>query len=112
MATTYKILGQALPPSTTQTLLYTVSTGKQCVVSSIVICNQAGTAANYRIAVVPAAESLVAADKHWIVYGATVGASDTTVVTPGITLATGDKVHVYSSTATISFSVFGTELDQ
>jgi hypothetical protein len=110
MATTYKVLGQALPAVQTQTVLYTVTTGKQCVVSSLVICNQTSAAASYRIAVLPFGETLIAADKHWIVYGATVGASDTTVVTPGITLASGDKIYVYGSTATISFSVFGTEL--
>jgi len=112
MATTYKVLGQSIPSASYggTSPLYTVTTGKQCVVSSIVICNQTGTATNYRIAVLPFGETLIPADKHWIVYGATVGASDTTVVTPGITLGSGDSVWALSNSGTVSFSIFGTEL--
>lgn len=73
------------------------------------ICNQASAAATYRIAVRPAADGATAA-KHWIVYGATVGASDSTALTLGITLATGDSIRVYASTATLSFSAFGSEI--
>ena len=107
MATTYKILGQSGPAATTETLLYTA--GASAVVSSIAICNQAASAATFRIAVRPAGDS-VTAQKHWIVYGATVAANDTTILTPGLTLAVGDTVRVYASTATMSFSVFGTEI--
>lgn len=110
MATTYKILGQLNPAASygDNTALYTVPSGKQCVVSSLVICNQS-TAANYRIAVRPASQSSTTGP-NWIVYGATVGASDTTVITPGITLAAGDTVWAYASTGSVSFSIFGTEL--
>lgn len=111
MATTYKVLGQLYPAATYggTTALYTVPSNTQSVVSSIVICNQSGTATNYRIAVRPAGQS-INTNPNWIVYGATVGASDTTVVTPGITLATGDTVWAYSNSGTVSFSIFGTEL--
>lgn len=111
MATTYKILGQLNPAASYggTTALYTVPSGKQCVVSSLVICNQY-TAANYRIAVRPASQGTTTDVKNWIVYGATVGASDTTVITPGITLAAGDTVWAYGSTGSVSFSIFGTEL--
>jgi hypothetical protein len=107
MATVYKILGQSAPAATTETLAYTA--GNQAVLSSITICNQAATSATFRIAVRPAAD-LTTTQKHWIVYGSTVAANDSTIITPGITLATGDKVFVYASTTTMSFSVFGTEL--
>lgn len=76
--------------------------------SSIVICNQAATAATYRIAVRPAGAA--AAAQHYIVYGATVAASDSTVLTIGVTLATTDVVSVYASSATLSFSLFGSEI--
>ena len=107
MATTYKVLGQSNPSATTETTLYTA--GAAAVVSTLVICNQASTAATYRIAVRPAADGSTAA-KHWIVYGATVGASDSTALTLGITLAEGDLIRVYASTATLSFSAFGSEI--
>ena len=79
------------------------------MVSTLTICNQTSSAATYRIAVRPSADSSTAA-KHWIIYGATVAASDTTALTLGITLATGDKLQVYASSANLSFSAFGSEI--
>ena len=108
MATVYKVLGQSNPAATTNTTLYTVPSSTSSVVSTITICNQASSAATYRIAVRPAGAS--AAAQHWIVYGATVAASDTTALTLGLTLATTDVVTVYASTATLSFSAFGSEI--
>jgi hypothetical protein len=78
-------------------------------VSTIVICNQAATSATYRIAVRPAADATTAA-KHWVVYGATVAASDSTALTMGVTLASTDIIRVWASSATLSFNVFGSEI--
>lgn len=109
MATTYKVLAQNNPSATTETTLYTVPSSTSAVVSTISICNQAGSSGTYRIAVRPAADASTAA-KHWIVYGATVAASDSIMLTLGLTLATGDVVRVYGSSANISFAAFGSEL--
>lgn len=108
MATTYKVLGQSNPSATTATTLYTVPSATSTVVSTITICNQASSAATYRIAVRPAGETLAA--KHYIVYGATVAASDTTTLTLGLTLATTDVVTVYASSTNLSFNAFGSEI--
>ena len=108
MATTYKVLGQSNPSATTNTTLYTVPSATSAVVSSIMICNQTASAATYRIAVRPAGASV--ASQHWIVYGATVAASDTTILTVGLTLATTDVITVYASTANLSFSAYGSEI--
>lgn len=110
MATVYKVLAQANPSATTETNLYTVTATYSAVVSTIAICNQAGTSATYRIAVRPSADNTTAA-KHYIVYGATVAASDSIMLTLGITLAAGDKIQVYASTANLSFSAFGSEIN-
>jgi hypothetical protein len=107
LATTYKILGQLNPSATTEQALYTA--GAAAVISSISICNQTATAATYRIAIRPSADTSTAA-KHWIVYGATVAASDSTALTLGITLATTDVITVYASTATLSFNAYGSEI--
>ena len=107
MATTYKVLAQSNPAATTETTLYTAATA--AVVSTIAICNQTGSSGTYRIAVRPAADSVTAA-KHWIVYGATVPASDSIMLTLGITLAAGDVIRVYASSANQSFSAFGSEI--
>lgn len=108
MATTYKVLGQANPAATTATTLYTVPSATQAVVSTIVICNQAAAAATFRIAVRPDGASLAA--QHYVAYDVTVGASDSTALTLGITLGDTDVVTVYGSTATLSFAAFGSEI--
>jgi len=102
-----KVLGQSNPSATTATTLYTVPSAKEAVVSSISVCNLASSSATYRIAIRPAGASL--ANQHYLAYDVTVGASDTTIITVGITLATTDVVTVYASTANLAFSAFGDE---
>jgi len=108
MPTTYKVLGQSNPSATTATTLYTVPSSTSTVVSSISICNLASSSATYRIAVRPAGATL--ANQHYLAYDVTVGASDTTIITVGLTLATTDIITVYSSTANLSFAAFGSEI--
>lgn len=108
MATTYKVLGQINPAATTATTLYTVPSATATVVSTIVICNQAAAAATFRIAVRPAGATLAAL--HYVAYDVTVGASDSTALTLGLTLATTDIITVYASTATLSFNAYGSEV--
>ncbi len=108
MATSYKVLGQSNPSATTATTLYTVPAATQAVVSTIVICNQTSSAATFRIAVRPAGATLAA--QHYVAYDVTVGASDSTALTLGITLNATDVITVYGSTATLSFAAFGSEI--
>jgi hypothetical protein len=108
MPTVYKVLGQSAPSATTLTTLYTVPAATDAVVSTIAICNQAGTSATYRIAIRPAGASI--ANQHYIVYGATVAASDSVLLTLGITLDATDVITVFASSATMSFSAFGSEI--
>lgn len=108
MATTYKVLGQSNPSATTATTLYTVPSSTSTVVSTISICNQASSAASYRIAVRPAGATLAA--QHYLAYDIALAANDTTALTLGITLATTDVITVYASSATLSFSAFGSEI--
>ena len=102
-----KVLGQVNPSATTATTLYTVPSAKSAVISSLTICNQASTAATFRVAVRPAGATLAAL--HYVAYDVAVGAADTTALTLGITLATTDVVTVYASTANISFHAYGDE---
>lgn len=108
MATTYKVLGQQNPSATTATTLYTVPSATQAVVSTIVICNQTSSAATFRISVRPAGAAQTAA--MYLAYDVTVGASDSTALTLGITLGATDVITVYGSTATLSFTAFGSEI--
>lgn len=108
MPTTYKVLGQVNPSATTATTLYTVPASTQTVVSTISVCNQASTAATYRIAIRTGGAALSAED--YIVYGATVAASDSTFITVGVTLGATDVLTVYASSANLSFNAFGSEI--
>ena len=102
-----KVLGQSNPAATTLTSLYTVPASKEAVVSSISVANLTATAATFRLAVRPAGASIE--NKHYIGYDITVGASDSTLITVGLTLATTDVLSVYASTANIAFQAFGDE---
>lgn len=102
-----KVLGQVNPSATTATTLYTVPSAKSAVISTLTICNQAASTATFRVAVRPGGATLAAV--HYVAYDVTVGASDTTALTLGITLATTDVVTVYASSATLSFHAYGDE---
>lgn len=102
-----KVLGQSNPAATTLTTLYTVPALKETVVSSISVANLTATDATFRLAVRPAGASI--ANQMYIGYDITVGASDSTIITVGITLATTDVISVYASTANIAFQAFGDE---
>jgi glucose-6-phosphate dehydrogenase assembly protein OpcA len=108
MPTVYKVLGQSAPSATTNTTLYTVPADTQAVASTIVVSNRAATNATYRIAIRPAGATV--ANQHYIAYDITVGASDSTTLTLGLTLAATDVISVYASTANLSFNVFGSEI--
>ena len=102
-----KVLGQENPSATTLTTLYTVPASKEAVVSTISVANLTATSATFRLAVRPAGASITNA--HYIGYDITVGASDSTLITVGLTLATTDVISVYASTADLVFQAFGDE---
>jgi hypothetical protein len=108
LATTYKVLGQSNPSATTATTLYTVPSATQTVVSTVTICNQAATAATYRIAVRVAGASLSAS--QYIAYDVSLPANASDTLTLGLTLNATDVITVYASTATMSFAAFGSEI--
>lgn len=107
MATTYKVLGQSAPAATTNIDLYTVPAATSAVCSTLVIANR-GSTTTFRVAVRPAGASI--SNEHYIVYDSFVNQYDTVFLTLGITLAATDVVTIYAGTATMSFSLFGSEL--
>jgi hypothetical protein len=102
-----KVLAQSAPSATTNTDIYTVGASTETVISTIFVCNRSAAPATYRIAVRPNGATL--ANQHYIAYDVTVGASDSTTITSGITMDASDVLTVYASTANLSFSVFGSE---
>jgi glucose-6-phosphate dehydrogenase assembly protein OpcA len=108
MADTLKVLGQSNPSATTLTTLYTVPSSTSTTVSSLVVCNQASSAATFRISIQVAAAADTA--KQYLYYDTNVPANDTFIATVGITLATTDVVKCYASSTTLSFNLFGVEV--
>lgn len=111
MATTYKILGQVLSSGAigTEAVVYTVpSTKASAVISTLSICNTGATAATFNIAIRQGGAALSA--KQYFAYGVTVPAASTINYTNGITLAQGDIVGIYSSSALLAAQAFGSEI--
>lgn len=109
MATlTYKVLGQSAPSATTATTLYTVPAATEVVVSTVTVCNRAGTGATFRLSVRP--NGIALANQHYLIYDAPIGGNETKAFTLGITMDATDVLEVYASTANFSFSAFGSEI--
>ena len=107
MPTIYKVLGQALPASTSATL-YTVPASTDTVVSTVNACNTGATAATIDIAIRIAGAALTTS-QH-IVKGLSLAANSTFTYTAGITLDATDVITVVSSTSNVAFSAFGSEI--
>ena len=107
MADAIKVLGQLAPAATTTTTLYTVPNLAQTTVSSLVICNRDSGNATFRISIHVAGAG--ADNKQFLYYDKQVDGADTITVVIGITLNQADVVKVYSSTANLSFNIFGVE---
>lgn len=107
MASTYRVLGQVNPSATTLTSLYTCPAATSTVVSTLTICNLAGST-NVRVAIRPSGAAI--ANQHYIVYDQYITANDTIILTLGITLSTTDVISVYAGTATVVFNAYGSEV--
>lgn len=110
MATVYKRLGAIASTGTigTADTLYTVPASTATVVSTITVCNTSASAATFSISV-STTTSFVAAG--YIVYQASIAGNDTVGLTFGATLdATNKYLLCSASAATVSFSVFGSEI--
>ena len=108
MATAYKVLGQVAPAATTATAVYTVPSATEAVVSSVSVCNRAGTAATFRLSVRPDGASL--ANQHYLAYDADVLANDTIILTVGLTMDATDVLEAYASSGDLTFQAYGSEI--
>lgn len=109
MPTTYKRSGvQGTSAVGTYATLYTVPAATQAVISTIAICNTASATATYRIGFDDTAGTPGASE--WLVYNATVGASDTVFLSVGAALEAGKFIRVSSSADTVTFQAFVSEI--
>lgn len=107
MATVKGILGQSAPSASVLTVLYTVPALKAST-CRIIITERLGAVATFRIsvAVAGAADS----DEQYIAYDRSILANDTGS-TIAIMVGAGDIVRVLASTAGLSFTCTGIEID-
>ena len=103
MTITNKV-AQSKPSATTLTDLYTVPSLTSSMCSTITVCNQSSTATAFRVSIAPSGAA--DASSQYIYYDVPIGGNDTFATTLGFPLATTDKIRVYATLATLSFSVF------
>jgi hypothetical protein len=109
MATTYKVLGQSAPSTTSNADLLTVGSGKSVVVSSLVIANVTASAATCRVFVRIAGATAAASNS--VAYDVSVPANTHMALTEGWTLAATDVVTVQTGTGNaLTFTLFGSEI--
>ena len=108
MPTAYKVLSQTAPAASTLSDAYTVPASTSTVISTIVITNYGVSPSGYRISIAKAGAS--DAQVQYIAYDITISENDATALTLGVTLATTDVVRVFSTTGTVNFNIFGSEI--
>ena len=108
MAEAFKVLGQVAPGVATLTDLYTVPALTSTTVSTLVVANRSATATTFRIsvAVANAADDV----KQYIFFDQLIDGGSSFTATMGVTLAATDRIRVYATLATLSFSAFGVEI--
>jgi hypothetical protein len=95
---------QSKPSAASLTDIYTVPALTSAMCSTITVCNQSATATSFRISVAPAGAA--DATSQYLYYDVPIAGNDTFAATLGFALATTDKIRVYNTLATCSFSVF------
>ena len=105
---TYKILGQVNPTTTGLTTLYTVPATKEAFVSTLSICNFGATTANVTVAV--RQDGAAIDPKQHLLYNIPIVPADSLFLTLGISLYQTDVISVSSTTSSIAFGLFGSEI--
>jgi hypothetical protein len=107
MATTYKILGQLAPASTSGSL-YTVPSLTETVVSTINVVNTGITNSTINIAIRQNGDTIET--KHYIINGLILNPKVTFTYTSGLTMDATDVITVSSTNNDCAFSAFGSEI--
>jgi hypothetical protein len=110
MAIRYRVLGQKSPAAGQDWNIYTVNGTKDAIINCITVANRDANAATYRISVRP--DSAALTTDHYIAYDVQIGSNSSVSLNLGITMDTNDVITVQSSTALVTFAVFGAEIDQ
>jgi hypothetical protein len=107
MPNLYKVLGQAVPSTSSD--IVTVPSGKQHILSSLMVANTTASPVTYRVHVRIAGAAV--ATSNAIVYDSTVAPNDTVSLTLAMSLDAADVVTVVSGTSgSLTVTAFGTEI--
>jgi hypothetical protein len=97
MATKKGILGQAAPAGSTDTVLYTVGSGRHSTIK-VVYANRSATTATVRLAVSPNGAAIE--DKHYLAYDFLIAGNDA-ITSVTFTAGAGDIVRVRSNNGNV-----------
>lgn len=109
MAEVRKLLGRLVPAHSTTGTAYQVASQNEAIVSSLVFCNRAASAATLCAEIVTAGEA-GGQTNQYIYSGIIIPANDTFVATIGMTLSAGDQIRINPSNDNLTVLVFGVEL--
>jgi len=108
----YKILGQVQPTGNVLTTIYTVPAATNTMISTITICNQSVNTVSINVAVNVSGSAV--STKNFIVSGYSLGASETLVLEPRISLNVGSilsaNITGANASSNISINAFGVEI--
>ena len=108
----YKILGQVQPTGNILTTIYTVPAATNTMISTITICNQSPNTVSINVAANVSGSAV--ATKNFIVSGYSLGAAETLVLEPRISLNVGSilsaNITGANASSNISINAFGVEI--
>jgi hypothetical protein len=106
MATAYKN-GQVAAPAadvTSYATLYTTTSPKTAVISTIVVCNTSASNVLFRIGLMGSAGTPAVASGQFIAYDATVAANDTLTLTIGLSMSATQFLRVSAGSTAVNFT--------
>jgi hypothetical protein len=108
----YKILGQVQPTGNILTTIYTVPAATNTMISTITICNQSPNTVSINVAANVSGSAVTT--KNFIVSGYSLGAAETLVLEPRISLNVGSilsaNITGANASSNISINAFGVEI--
>lgn len=110
MANVYKILGQDDLIATTGNNVYTVPDSKGAVISTIIVCNRAASAANVLVHIVRAADGAPSSVNQ--AYEIAFTGKDTFKEHVNLSLSNNDQLYFESDASTVTVTIAGIEFDQ
>ena len=102
-------LGSSAPSAATSTTLYTCPSDTETVISVITVCNRSATPTSIRVGIDVGGGG--DGDADYMVYDLPIGANEALELGRGTAMNATDLLRVYNTLATVTFKVFGSEID-